>query len=77
MFSNAEIMLKMYLLLMVYNACAERSFSHLKRIKNELRSTMSQEHLNCLSLLNIESNILRIMNFDSIIEEFARRKRGA
>ena len=56
------------------NCSGERSFSLLKRVKNVLRSTMSQDRLTALSLLSIESEILRSLNFEDIIHEFATAK---
>ena len=55
-------------------ASAERSFSKLKLIKNHLRSTMGQERLSSLSLLSIESDLARKIDFDDLIECFAARK---
>jgi hypothetical protein len=49
---------------MVTNCSGERSFSRLKRIKNELRSTMSQDMLSALSSLFIENDKLRQTNCD-------------
>ena len=46
----------------------------MKLIKNRLRTTMSQERLCSLSLLNIEHDVLRTLDFTSIIEDFAKRK---
>ena len=48
-FPNVEIALRIYLTLMVSNCSGERSFSALKRIKNVLRSTMTDQKLNNLS----------------------------
>lgn len=73
-FPNTEIMLRIYLCLMVSNASGERSFSRLKHIKNHLRTSMHQNRLVWLSLMSIESDIMRCVNIDDIIEEFARRK---
>jgi len=42
-FPNIEVGLRIYLCLMVKNCTGERSFSKLKRIKNELCSTMHQQ----------------------------------
>jgi len=65
-------------LIMVSNCSGERLFSHLKRIKSSLRSTMGQDRLANLTLLNIESEILTDLNFQDIIDSFstlkARRK---
>ena len=60
--------------LMITNCSAERSFSQLKFIKNPKRSTMRQERLDSLSLLCIESDILRRITFEDVIDEFARQK---
>ena len=42
----------------VYVATSERRFSKLKLINNYLRSTMSQERLNGLVLLSIETSMV-------------------
>ena len=73
-FPNVEIMLRIYLCLMVSNATGERSFSRLKHIKSHLRSGMHQTRLVWLSLMSIECDIMRAINFDDIINEFASRK---
>ena len=59
---------------MVTNFTAKRSFSKLKYIKNPLRAKMQQERLDSLSLLFIEADILRKINFDDVIKDFARIK---
>ena len=73
-FPNVEISLQIFLSLMITNCSAERSFSQLKFIKNPKRSTMRQERLDSLSLLCIESDILRRITFEDVIDEFARQK---
>lgn len=73
-FPNIEISLRIFLSMMVSNCTGERSFSKLKLIKNEHRSTMLQERLNCLSLMSIESDVLLNIDFDDIIKEFSRKK---
>jgi hypothetical protein len=73
-FPTIEVILRLFLSLMVTNCSGERSFSHLKRIKNELRSTMTQERLTSLSLLCIERDKLREMTFDDGIDDFALQK---
>ncbi|ESO11475.1 hypothetical protein HELRODRAFT_153420, partial [Helobdella robusta] len=52
----------------------ERSFSCLKRVKNYLRSTMSEEMLNYLAILCIEKTILQDLDINFVIDEFTRRK---
>ena len=66
--------LRIYLCLMVSNCSDERTFPRLKLIKNELRSTMAQKRMNVLSLMSIESDILRKIDFTCVVEDFALRK---
>jgi hypothetical protein len=73
-FPNVEIALRMYLVLMITNCSAERSFSKLKLIKNRLRTSMSHERLSNLALMSIEQDILREVDFTDVIDEFASRK---
>ena len=51
-------------------ASAERSFSKLKLIKSYLRSTISQERLNELTILSIEKHMLEQIDFNSLIIDF-------
>lgn len=73
-FPNIEILLQIYLTMPCTNCSSERSFSALKRIETRLRSCMTQERLDGLSLLTIESDVTSSLNFDSIIETFAVKK---
>ncbi|XP_039015553.1 uncharacterized protein LOC120145913 [Hibiscus syriacus] len=51
----------------------EMSFSKLKLIKSYLRTTMSQERLNGLALMAIESNILEEVDTESVIDDFVSK----
>lgn len=73
-FPNIQTILQIYLTIPVSNASGERSFSCLKRVKNYLRSTISQERLTSLAILSIESESLRILNYDELISDFAKGK---
>jgi len=73
-FPNLEIALRMYLVLMVSNFTRECSFSKMKIIKNRLRTTMGQNRLSKLSLLSIESDLLRELNFSELINDFSAKK---
>ena len=73
-FPNVEIALRMYLVLMISNCSAERSFSKMKLIKNRLRTSMGNERLSHLTVMSIEADILREMNFDDLVAEFAKKK---
>ncbi len=71
-FTNVEILLRVYLCMMVTNCTGERSFSKLRRINNAQRSTNGQGRLNMLILMSIESELLRTIDGNSIIDDFAR-----
>lgn len=73
-FPNVEIAMRIFLSMMVTNCSGERSFSKLKRIKNELRSTMLQERLTSLSLMSIECDVLKNIDFEEVINDFAHLK---
>ena len=73
-FPNVYIMFKIYLCMFVTNCKGERSFSKLKLILNYLRNTMGQDRLASLALLSIENEILKTIDFSSVIDTFAREK---
>ncbi|KAF8114948.1 hypothetical protein N665_0031s0038 [Sinapis alba] len=50
------------------------SFSKLKLIKNYLRSTMSQERLNGLSMISIEHELAEKLDYSKLINDFAGKK---
>ena len=49
----------------------ERSFSKLMLIKTRLRSSLSQENLNSLMLMSVESDILRKVSLDKVVDKLA------
>jgi len=53
----------MYLVLIVTNCSAERSFSKLKQIENHLRPSMTQGRLVNLAIMSTESDILREIDY--------------
>lgn len=73
-YPNLDIALRMALCTPAANCSGERSFSCLKRVKNYLRSTLSQEKLNALALLCIESELMGKISYDDIINDFANSK---
>ena len=72
--SFPNVVLRMYLVLMISNCTAERSFSKMKLIKNRLRTTMCSGRLSHLALMSIESDILREINFEDLVTTFAKIK---
>lgn len=73
-FPNTFVALRIFLTLPVTNCEGERSFSQMQRIKNELRTTQKQERLSALSLMAIESELVRNLDFEEVVAEFASRK---
>jgi len=65
--------ISLFLTLPVTVATAERSFSKLKIIKNYLRSSMSQTRLDGLSLLAIEYEEAKSVNWKNTIKTFASK----
>lgn len=61
----------MYICCPVSNCSSERSFSALKRIKSFLRSRSTDERLNSIAILNIESDITKGLDYDDITNEFS------
>lgn len=74
LYPNVDISLRIFKSMAATNCTAERSFSCLKRIKNYLRSKMSEDRLNALAILSIESDIIESISYDDIIQSFAETK---
>lgn len=74
LFPNLLILLRIFLSLPASVSSAERSFSTMKRIKNFNRSTMAQERLNGLAIININYDIARSIEFSDIIKNFTLQK---
>lgn len=73
-FPNVLIILRIFACMPCTNVSGERSFSVLRRVKNYLRSTLSQDKTSSLSLLSIENEMLRSIDWSSIIKEFVNKK---
>ena len=71
MFSNILVAYRVLLTVPITVASAERSFSKLKLIKSYLRTTMTQDRLNGLTILSIEKNMLKTIDVEHIIDYFA------
>jgi hypothetical protein len=66
------VLLKTFFLIPSHSG--ERSFSKLAQIKNSLRSNMGDSRLNMLTILSTESDILREIDINGVIDEFASKK---
>ena len=73
-FPNLRISLQILLTLACSIASCERSFSKLKLILSYLRATMGNDRMNNLALPSIEREILEALNFDDLIDDFAKSK---
>ena len=69
---NVAIALRMYLVLMVINCSAERSFPKLKLIENRLRTSMTQGRLVNLASMSIEPDILRTLSATLLLQNRER-----
>lgn len=69
-----DVIFRLALCTPLTNCSAERSFSALKRIKNYLRALVSQDRLQHISILHIESSILKNIEFDDVITKFCEAK---
>uniref|UniRef100_H3APK6 Uncharacterized protein n=1 Tax=Latimeria chalumnae TaxID=7897 RepID=H3APK6_LATCH len=67
-FPNVAVALRIFLTLSVMVCNIECSFLKMALIKNCLRSTLMQDKL------NVESDVTRALNFESIMDTFATRK---
>ena len=66
--------LKIFATLPVTSCEAERSFSTLKRLKTFIRSTMGEERLNSLAVLNIHREICNLVmekDTDKLVNKFS------
>ena len=54
----------------IANVTCERGFSCLKRLKTYLRSTMGQERLSELAILNLESEMISLIDIEAVVNEF-------
>ncbi|XP_050897513.1 uncharacterized protein LOC127104369 [Lathyrus oleraceus] len=75
-FFKIEVVVIAYRILLtipVTVASAERSFSKLKLLKTYLRSTMSQERLNGLTLIAIQNDILETIKYEDLVDDFASK----
>ena len=63
-------LIQIYLVLPSTNAISERSFSALRRVKNYLRTSMSQERLNHLLLLHAHKQLTESMDLITVANDF-------
>jgi hypothetical protein len=70
MFSEVHKLLILYLTAPMTSATAERTFSTLRRLKNNLRANMTQQRLNHIVLLHTHKDYTDKINLTNVAEEF-------
>ena len=73
-FPNVDIAYRIFLTLPIANCSAERVFSKMAIVKNDLRSSMLNDRLKALCLMTIERTLLKNINFQDIVIDFANVK---
>ncbi len=71
-FANIQILLRILCTLPVTSCSAERSFRALKRVKTNIRSSMTNHRLTSLTLLHFHHDIQ--VDISQVIDEFSRRQ---
>ena len=74
MFSEVDKLLRIYLTIPVTTATGERSLSAVRCIKTYLRSTMSQQRLNNIMLLNVHKDLTDGLDLPTIVRQFVDAK---
>jgi hypothetical protein len=75
LFTQVEQLVRLLLVCPVSSCAAERSFSALRRLKNWLRSTMSQIRLNSVAVCHVNQPILDLLDLRHLAAEFWRTLR--
>jgi hypothetical protein len=73
LFTAVEQLLRLMLICPVSSCAAERSFSALRRLKNWLRSSMSQERLNAITICHVNQTILDDLNLKQLAYQFSQQ----
>jgi hypothetical protein len=73
LFPAVEQLVKLMLIIPVSSCTAERSFSSLRRLKTWMRSTMSQQRLNAVSLCNVHRDILDNLDINQLACFFSQQ----
>ena len=68
--SQVETLLKLVLVMPATNAESERSFSAMRRVKNYLRSCMSEDRLNHLMLLHVHKHSTDTLDVVKVVNRF-------
>ena len=67
------ILAKLILVMPATNSTSERSFSAIRRVKSYLHSTMLQERLNSLMLIQVHKDLTDKINICDVCNEFVSK----
>ena len=70
MYSEVDKLVRIYLTIPVTTATGERSLSAVQCIKTYLRSTMSQQHLNNIMVLNVHKDLTDGLDLPTVAKQF-------
>jgi len=73
-FKELFILFAIYLAVPISSATGERSFSVLKLLKTYIRNTTDQQRLSDLAVISVNSDLLKNISVDDIINKFASLK---
>jgi hAT family C-terminal dimerisation region len=73
-FPDLHQVLRLALIVPVANVAAERSFSCMRRVRTFVRSSMKEDRLSTLSNLNIKNDLAQKIDFDRLIDIYARMR---
>ena len=73
-FSEVVKLVKIFMIILITTATAERSFSALRRLKTYLRSTMTQSRLNNILLLHCHKEMTDAIDLTAIAKDFIAAK---
>ena len=73
-FPNVDIAYRIFLTLPITNCSAERAFSKMAIVNNDLRSSMLNDCFNTLCLMTIERTLLKNINVQDVLIDFAKVK---
>ena len=71
-YSEVIKVLQLILVMPATNASSERSFSAVRRLKNYLRSTMSQQRLNNLMVLHVHDDVTDSLDLKKAAQRFIK-----
>ena len=73
MLSEVDCLLRIYLTVPMTSATAERTFSTLRRVKNYLRTTMTQKRLNHIILLHAHKQRTDDLDLVKVAQDFSKQ----